>query len=316
METDHNVYVLGAGFSADAGLPLVSDFLNRLRDSAAWLKSQKRLKELDSVKKVLQFRLDAAAAAYRAQVDVENIEELFSLAAASESETMTDDVISAIAATLDYCHATKRHPRDVVLCVEPPREPLPHWTKSHARRAAHNVPRYDFYMGLINGRLCEQAESRSNTIITFNYDLVVEESLRLIDVPFSYTLPSEVAIDDTARSTGITGETDALRLLKLHGSVNWGYPDTRDEGLTIFGDYASARRGAKYLQIVPPTWKKNFGAELSKVWEMAVAALRDATRIVMIGFSIPEGDAHFKYLLAAGLRQNISLSSVTRRSGL
>lgn len=35
---DHNVYVLGAGFSKDAGLPLVAEFFNRTRDSVQWLK--------------------------------------------------------------------------------------------------------------------------------------------------------------------------------------------------------------------------------------------------------------------------------------
>ena len=30
---DHNVYILGAGFSAQAGLPLITDFMNRMRDA-------------------------------------------------------------------------------------------------------------------------------------------------------------------------------------------------------------------------------------------------------------------------------------------
>jgi hypothetical protein len=32
-----NVYLLGAGFSADAGLPTIADFLNQMRDSTDWL---------------------------------------------------------------------------------------------------------------------------------------------------------------------------------------------------------------------------------------------------------------------------------------
>ncbi len=31
--TDHNVYVLGAGFSADAGIPVLNDFLFEMRKS-------------------------------------------------------------------------------------------------------------------------------------------------------------------------------------------------------------------------------------------------------------------------------------------
>ena len=34
---DRNVYIFGAGFSAEAGLPLIKDFMNRMRDAAVWL---------------------------------------------------------------------------------------------------------------------------------------------------------------------------------------------------------------------------------------------------------------------------------------
>jgi hypothetical protein len=46
------------------------------------------------------------------------------------------------------------------------------------------------------------------------------------------------------------------------------------------------------------------------VWDAAVRALRTATRIVILGYSIPPIDAHFKYLLAAGLQENISLRKI------
>src|SRR5438034_6986409 len=77
-----NVYVLGAGFSADAGLPTIADFLNQMRDSADWLDREGRKTELAAVDAVLEFRHNAAAAGYRVNVDLDNIEDLFSLAAA------------------------------------------------------------------------------------------------------------------------------------------------------------------------------------------------------------------------------------------
>lgn len=39
-------------------------------------------------------------------------------------------------------------------------------------------------------------------------------------------------------------------------------------------------------------------------------ALSTATRIVILGFSARESDAYFKFLLAAGLRDNISLRRI------
>lgn len=63
---EHNVYILGAGFGAEAGLPVIKDFMNRMRDAAAWLKGQTgRERELEAISRVVEFRLRAAAAASR-----------------------------------------------------------------------------------------------------------------------------------------------------------------------------------------------------------------------------------------------------------
>src|SRR5262245_37484777 len=89
LENDHNVYILGAGFSKDAGLPLVSDFLRRMRDSHPWLLQSRA--EAKAVESVLGFRLRAASAAYWVTLDLENIEELFSLASISD-EALSKDI--------------------------------------------------------------------------------------------------------------------------------------------------------------------------------------------------------------------------------
>lgn len=62
--------------------------------------------------------------------------------------------------------------------------------------------------------------------------------------------------------------------------------------------------------LVPPTWRKDIGVDLSATWQAAVTALRTATRIVMLGYSVPPTDQHLKFLLAAGLQDNISLRKV------
>ncbi|HKV38432.1 MAG TPA: hypothetical protein VJX67_04400 [Blastocatellia bacterium] len=62
--------------------------------------------------------------------------------------------------------------------------------------------------------------------------------------------------------------------------------------------------------MIPPTWHKVFSSALWGIWGKAVDAIRTATRLIIIGFSMPPSDTHFKYLLAAGLRDNISLQSV------
>ena len=107
---NNNVYLLGAGFSADAGLPTIADFLNQMRDSADWLAQQGRQAELTAVDAVLKFRHNAAAAGYRVNIDLDNIEDLFSLAAALPEQAVSRNVQAAIGATLNYSQNRSRPP--------------------------------------------------------------------------------------------------------------------------------------------------------------------------------------------------------------
>src|SRR5258708_2792398 len=101
--TNHNVYILGAGFSADAGLPVLGEFLSKMRGAVEWLSSEpRRQTEFEAVKEVFRFRKEASGAALRVNLNIENIEDLFSLAAASGRYPLSQSVSTAIAATLDY----------------------------------------------------------------------------------------------------------------------------------------------------------------------------------------------------------------------
>jgi hypothetical protein len=124
LENDHNVYILGAGFSVDGGMPLVQSFMARMRDSLGSLSDQRRNREIEAIKQVLQFRLEAAGAAHRTPFDPDNIEELFSLASAENYDALEEHMRLAIAATLDHCK--RKDDRDLIvaggttLSVTPP----------------------------------------------------------------------------------------------------------------------------------------------------------------------------------------------------
>jgi hypothetical protein len=366
---DHNVYILGAGFAADAGLPLVKDFMNRMRDAAAWLQGQTgRGPEVEAIERVLEFRLRAAAAAYRVPLDVENIEELFSLASASGDEKLSKAMPLAIAATLDYARNTAPLPPNPLFnlgkCSIPNWTKPPNWGAPAAHIAASNqheqpkrdwygCPPYEFYVGVMCGYFNPKSLDRRDTIITFNYDTILEDALRGLGFAPDYGLPDELVeyVDPSERVKG-TG-TNWITVLKPHGSVNWAAlsPEQQerfvrrflqvemnkliDEGavsaqslrelsarsfervairrLRVYKDYESLRKDEFWsgsLFLVPPTWQKRFGSYLGAVWDRAVAALRTATRVIILGYSIPPTDLHFRYLVAAGLQDNISLRKV------
>jgi hypothetical protein len=296
-ELDHNVYILGAGFSRDAGLPLVNDFLERMGDCLESDSLQPRGRE--AIQKVFEFRLKAAAAAYRAMLNVENIEELFSLASALEGQNDSDYIPTAIAATLDTTRRSNPNCRIQTMLLDPQTGQV---TSSEGVRQP--IPLYQLYAEILNGNFCDRREKAKNTIITFNYDTLLEDGLHGAGLPFTYGIPEPYAIYE---QPNCTQDGTGLPVYKLHGSVNWSIDPSSSNKVRIYNSYDYVKAREERVFLVPPTWRKVFGEQLGAVWDGAVRALSDATRIVVLGFSMPPTDTHFKYLLIAGLQNNISL---------
>ena len=347
---DHNVYILGAGFAAEAGLPLIKEFMNRMRDAAAWLEAQGgRGREVTAIERVLDFRLRAAAAAYRIPLDVENIEQLFSLASASGDPELDDAMPLAIAATLDYALADERskekrteelRPFQIGVRQPPDWQPPASW-EERAQRIGDLVGRaggltgrlyscspYDFYVGVMAGFFNRGEPDRRDTIVTFNYDTVVEDTLDSLRLPFSYGAERYIGWSTPSALMRAQRARSGMRVLKLHGSINWcarekvsagteeklaaapqSVVERMNRDVAAFPHYADVPKQKGALVLVAPTWQKAL-RRLTPVWDAAVAALRTATNLIILGYSIPVTDQHFKYLLAAGLRDNISLRKV------
>ena len=110
-----------------------------------------------------------------------------------------------------------------------------------------------------------------------------------------------------------------VRLLKLHGSLNWGYcPGCKrivswdlntyfqkhyidsfsEKGKSIYIPIGTQLHEYKHCGenkvkpepiIIPPTWDKLYHYEsLAKVWRQAAIELSEAENIIVIGYSLPE----------------------------
>ena len=326
---DHNVYILGAGFSYEAGYPLVWNFMDKMKEAASWKKDH--FQETREIEAVLKFRLEAAAAAYRIQFDPENIEDLFSLSAAKggSDATTNRNVIIAIAETLEYCR-NKKVDREVIFPGAPNPPPKGFSLDNLENPANLRIDRFKFYVGYMSG-VWGETPYKDNTFITFNYDLLLEEALQEWAIPFrydglhGYEIPELPNFDDSARSIQENEEKEnVVSILKLHGSVNWALtglsPNSpiRHVGLKgvprVYGDFIKKEMlGSQALLLAPPVWDKGtakVGHPLVGVWSNAVKKLQTATRIIVIGYSLPLADAHFRYLMAAGLQNNISLREI------
>jgi hypothetical protein len=146
-----------------------------------------------------------------------------------------------------------------------------------------------------------------DSILTFNYDLTIEDAL-----PRLATLP-DYALERVHRTGVINPGAPTLRVLKVHGSSNWRVcPSCPGTVYVDIGDgFCPQHRGLMPILIVPPTWDKGGGASvLDPVWEAARNEMQQAHRLIIIGYSAPPTDRFFRYLLASAIASNDHLEQV------
>jgi hypothetical protein len=298
LRNDNHVYILGAGYSAARGLPLIANFMNRMRDAAIWCESNHRQGEAEAIHEVLRFRLNAAAAAYRVPIDLENIEELFSLASASSKEIVSSMKVS-IAATLAFCAEKYPSPHIRFGSSEVDKADLVgHADQDGADHLTRHMPMYD----VLALRLLLGLHPERSSVITFNYDDLVEQSIARLGGAYNFGFSQAPKLKGA-----VPYDKNGLPILKLHGSVTWS--NTNGE-FTVHKDYASVVGDGLVPEIIPPTWNKSIANQLAEVWFSAISRLSTATKIFIIGFSMPKTDMHFRYLLAAGMKENVSLREI------
>jgi hypothetical protein len=126
---------------------------------------------------------------------------------------------------------------------------------------------------------------------------------------------------------------ESVPLLKLHGSLNWSdtMPSVHEKAVIpwTMGEYWMGKTLSSHFEgqccyipigsqliemstkhkklvtgeavLAPPTWNKTeTHRTLSKVWSRAAAKLSEAENIFVVGYSMPESDAFFRYLYALG----------------
>jgi hypothetical protein len=163
---------------------------------------------------------------------------------------------------------------------------------------------------------------RGVTIITFNYDIGAEVAFVRKNLPYGYIVDQQ------------PGVSNVVKLLKIHGSINWGQVLNSDNIVSIpvelilsnFGiqrivtDQSVTRLplpiGANFERVVrnnlnvdveptpvivpPGLFKTEYQGSISRVWQQAAIELESAKEIIVIGYSLPESDFFFRNLYALG----------------
>lgn len=280
---EYVVYILGAGFSAPLGLPLVANFIEKARDQYA--ADAKRFSHFRKVFDRMNL-LARVRTAYHAPLH--NIEEVLSLM------EMQDTLANG-----QSRRQLEQFIVDVVNHHTPqlaPSEGLNHgnW-HNFAFAVEHGWDGYlRFVAGLFrlavqdNRRVSDGAtrfhehitpeSPRGNTpeyaVITLNYDRVLELCASHLDDILGVGIG--FALGDAVEAKGLWRH---VPLAKLHGDVGSG-------------------------RIVPPTWSKGRNREVVPSWRRAYQVLAGATQIRVLGYSLAESDTYVRYLLKTAALQS------------
>ena len=157
-----------------------------------------------------------------------------------------------------------------------------------------------------------QALRSGDAVISFNYDALIDDSLRryargIWDAGKGYGFRIATGADEwTAAPRPGPFPQEYLRLLKPHGSLHWEV-DTSTRSIAL--------RSKPYVQkaaktnVIPPTWDKTILGEWpwKPVWEQSSRFLQDVRCLIVIGYSVPATDLMSQALIKS------SLSSATLR---
>jgi len=179
----------------------------------------------------------------------------------------------------------------------------------YVRRRTHLWNTYTRYLRWLRNN------SRSLTVVSFNYDLLLEHLFDDIRVRFEYGRNTGIEFDSVSRrsTTRRALPFRRVQVLKLHGSANWGVcrgcrkAKAQDDMVVAFEKAYIPRRNKtcprckdKRLEsgIIPPILEKSGESRhTGLVWLAARQALRRAREIIVIGYSLPETDAEARSLL-------------------
>lgn len=287
-------YIVGAGFSRYANLPLMNDFYFHSKDVYTKLSLESDKK---AFQKVFQYFDEFSKVKHIMNADFYNIEELLSI-------IEMDAFINGNKVILkEYLTYLKRVIEISSPSIETPEGDYEIGNKINTEiytnfiMAVYGVKLTDLRSG---NNYYDRDPDNDNGIISLNYDTILEKCLRRLNKQNSFNLGEgyksfdyEYGINEELVQYTYTNKPryPKLKLAKIHGSINF----IKDE-LPI---------------IVPPTWNKTSNSNMQSVWKLAHSILTNSDQIIFIGYSLPETDLYVKYLLISGIKNCYNLKNVT-----
>lgn len=175
-------------------------------------------------------------------------------------------------------------------------------------------------------------EKNNVSIITTNWDVLLEQYMYKEGIEFDYNFNSEYVINEISGKKPLIGKTEeAINLLKIHGSINWFrclrcgtlqvcsadecgqylFDDIKEEKCYKCGQIAYGDQVQLKPEIITPTMFKSINSQLyNNLWQNAAYQLQNADKIIFCGYSLPIADFEFRYLLKQNIKQNAEIDVV------
>lgn len=327
---NNNVLILGAGFSYDAEIPLLGNFIEKMWEFYTRGKNgQIPLNENDKsiLIKALDIRNELDNYHGRVSFDDRNIEDILSMLAfnvlggTQKDKNKFENFINAISKTIELSCNVKH-------------EGYPQGRESYKINESGSSIYRNFWKTIFNQY---EKTNQIPTIITFNYDLVLERALFQfligtnfnqhnarapfsgITINYDYKFLEEQHYKVEYREySGIKNsgtiliridkpEKDFLKIniLKLHGSLNFP-KDNKNRKKENF----CITKVIDNPYIIPPVSNKQSTGAGDNIWKTALNNLREAKNISFVGYSLPKTDMYMKFFLKAALGPNRELNKV------
>lgn len=298
------VIFLGAGASNDAGYPLTSELYNKLKTK---LEKSQICNYKDAWEK-FSSHLEGIKNNYKDFENCENLEYLITITS----------LLQTLHVAMNSCSLAQAYEGATIGFAEC----------------------LNFFLGYINFEMKNDAYqylsdffkehlSTGDTVITTNYDLLIERTLNDLEMWHIYDgYGFTVELKENLNYSSIFSKVDAehkkdlreykskkspIKILKLHGSVGW----LRKEDKIVI-DTSSLKnilpasmqdyRDKQYdptlhrnQHLILPSFIKNYDHKtLLNIWAQAISSISKAKEIHVVGFSLPDYDTNIKtiFLLA------------------
>jgi NAD-dependent SIR2 family protein deacetylase len=333
--SEKTVYILGAGFSMNAGAPgqaaLIKE-IYKLKDSYQ-KSSQAKVKRW-----IEEFDRFAQETLYVSKNEIQNytLEDIFTPMDRSISDNISFRQYSSkkLVELRDTCN------RLIILAVRSAIE--------HSGKKQESIEKFAKHLINLSKERLQDEKADKVSVITTNWDIMLDNHVHNLlssekkpkGLPFSGVVDyccyiSSLEKNDDSIKPGLYAIGKGrynVKILKLHGSLNW-MQCPRCQRLYVKyykrfnGGYIFDKRYCRHCDmnfgvkgeeshllttnLIMPTFLKNLNQIQNKlIWQNAGIELSEATKVIFLGYSLPQADFEFKQLLSRMIRKDAKIEAV------